>query len=372
MRVLHVIPSVGERSGGPATAIAPMCRELMRQGIEVLLATTDADLPQPHDATEHKGVPARFFPVQLGESFKYSRPFAAWLSENVRDFDLVHIHAVFNHSSVAAARVCRRAGVPYVIRPLGTLDPWSMTQKSLRKRVFWQVSGKEMLRGAAAVHYTSEAEKLATEGFTRMNHGRVIPLGIEPRIKTDQGTDFFPELAEERYVLVLSRLHPKKALDVLLDAFLALDERFAGWRLVLAGDGPDDYVAKLKSKVASSSRVLFPGWVEGEKKEALLSRASLLALPSYQENFGLCVMEAMSHGVPVLVSPNVNLAPEIAAANAGWIAAIDRDALIEKLSAALSDKAELATRGRAGRQLSLKYSWENTARSLVELYRSIL
>ena len=100
-----------------------------------------------------------FFPPQFGASFKYSRPLASWLSSNIKNFDLAHIHAVFNHSSVAAAQACQKAGVPYVIRPLGTLDPWSMTQKSLRKRLFWQLSGKGMLHHAAAVHYTSEVEK---------------------------------------------------------------------------------------------------------------------------------------------------------------------------------------------------------------------
>ncbi|HKG80318.1 MAG TPA: glycosyltransferase, partial [Pyrinomonadaceae bacterium] len=123
MRVLHVIPSVSDRSGGPATAIIPMCRALLRHGIEVLLITTDAGLRE--DALkggDYKGVPAMFFPSQLGESFKYSRPLASWLRSNIRDFGLAHIHAVFNHSSVAAAHVCRKAGVPYVVRPLGTLD----------------------------------------------------------------------------------------------------------------------------------------------------------------------------------------------------------------------------------------------------------
>ena len=149
MRVLHVIPSVSERSGGPATAIIPMCRALMREGIEVLLLTTDAGLPGTNgDVIDYKGVPTRFFHSQWGESYKYSRPMASWLNSNAKNFDVAHIHAVFNHSSVAAARACRDAGVPYVIRPLGTLDPWSMTQKSLRKRLFWQVSGKEMLQHA--------------------------------------------------------------------------------------------------------------------------------------------------------------------------------------------------------------------------------
>jgi glycosyltransferase involved in cell wall biosynthesis len=369
MRVLHVIPSVSERSGGPATAIIPMCRALMREGIEVLLVTTDAGLPKNGDVREYKGVPVRFFHSQLGESFKYSRPMASWLKANIRNFDLAHIHAVFNHSSVAAARACRDDGVPYVIRPLGTLDPWSMTQKSLRKRLFWQVSGKAMLQRAAAVHYTSEAEKLSTEGLLGLNHGQVIALGIEASIASVNLTDQLPG----PYVLVLSRLHPKKGLDVLIDAFQSLVQtpQFSRWRLVLAGDGPSEYVSRLKSKV-EGDRILFTGWLDGERKDAVLNGASLLALPSHQENFGLCVMEALACSVPVLVSPNVNLANEIVSANAGWIAAIDTEALATKLAEALRDEEELARRGCAGKELSQKYSWENNARDLARLYQEIL
>ena len=140
----------------------------------------------------------------------------------------------------------------------------------------------------------------------------------------------------------MSRLHQKKGLEVLLDAFLSLleDRRYARWRLVIAGDGPSDYVLKLKGKVESSSqreRIMFTGWMEGEKKGALLGGASLLVLPSYQENFGLCVMEAMCHSVPVLVSPHVNLAEEIDTAGAGWVAPVEKDALAATLAHALKD-----------------------------------
>ena len=371
MRVLHVIPSVAERSGGPATAIVPMCRALMQQGIEVLLLSTTDGLSEAQGAVEYKGVPAIFFPPQWGTSFKYSRPLASWLSQNIKNFDLAHIHAVFNHSSIAAAQACRRTGVPYIVRPLGTLDPWSMTQKSLRKRLFWQISGKGIMRDAAAVHYTSEVEKLSTEGHLGLNHGKVIALGIEANGSASNG-----KLEGEPYVLVLSRLHPKKNVDVLIDAFLSIQkQKLASWRLVIAGDGPPDYVSKLKAKVSASSqpdRIVFTGWLDNDKKHAMLGGASLLALPSHQENFGLCVMEALSHSVPVLVSPNVNLAAEIASANAGWIAAIDKDALAAKLTEALSDEHELMKRGRAGKQLSQKYSWENTATGLIDLYEEVL
>jgi glycosyltransferase involved in cell wall biosynthesis len=132
---------------------------------------------------------------------------------------------------------------------------------------------------------------------------------------------------------------------------------------------------KLKAKVASSpqrDRILFTGWLDGEKKNAVLSGASLLALPSYQENFGLCVMEALSHSVPVLISPSVNLAEEIASAGAGWIAAIEKDLLTTKLAEALADEHDLVRRGRAGKQLSTKYSWENSARDLAQLYQDVI
>ena len=374
MRVLHVIPSVDERSGGPATAIIPMCRALMAQGVEVLLVSTDAGLGTR--ARNFQGVPAMFFPSQLGESFKYSRPLSSWLSSNIHNFGLAHIHAVFNHSSVAAAHSCRQAGIPYIVRPLGTLDPWSMSQKSLRKRVFWQVSGKGMLHRAAAVHYTSEAEKHATEELFGLNHGKVIALGVDSNDSHSATlAEHFPSLDGEPYVLVMSRLHPKKGLEVLLDAFLMLSSRLEPWRLVIAGDGPTDYVVKLKSKVASSSlceRVVFTGWLEGAQKAAVLGNASLLVLPSYQENFGLCVMEAMSNSVPVLVSPQVNLAAEISTAGAGWISEVEKEALATRLAEAVSNEAELERRGRAAKELSRKYSWEAAARGLTKLYEEIL
>jgi glycosyltransferase involved in cell wall biosynthesis len=375
MRVLHVIPSVAERSGGPATAIVPMCRALREAGTDVLLVTTNEGVKQS-DAdhlADYKSVPARFFPVQLGGSFKYSRPLATWMNNNAHDFDVVHVHAVFNHASIAAAGACRNAAVPYVLRPLGTLDPWSMKQKPVRKRVFWFVSGRKMLERSAAVHYTAQAEKEATEGFLRLNHGRVIPLGVEAgdATQSDGLAQWFPALANQRYVLFLSRLDPKKGLDVLIEAFVSLVRRpeFGAWCLVIAGDGPREYVATLKEKAANSHRIVFTGWVEGEAKEALLRNAALVALPSRQENFGFSAMEAMARGVPVLLTPQVNLAPEIEVSRAGWI--VEREDLTAGLAAALANKGERARRGKAAHVFAQRYSWEKTAADLIDLYEEV-
>jgi len=379
LKVLHVIPGVSERSGGPAQAIFPMCRALCERGVEVLVATTDAQLTpekvRMQIPTEYKGVSTIFFPTQWGDSFKFSQPMSVWLDKNVNAFDLVHIHAVFNHSSLTAARACRKNDVPYIVRPLGTLDPWSMQRKRIIKTAFWFVTGKRMMQEAAAVHYTTKAEMLAVENSLSLNHGAVVPLGIELEDQLAPSTNTEPP--EDRYVLVMSRLHPKKGLEVLIDAFVEVVRfsEFSTWQLVLAGDGAVDYVSSLKRKAKATDAgrsIHFPGWLDGKDKQAFLRRASLLVLPSFQENFGLCVLEALSNGTPVLVSPHVNLAETIAAAGAGWIADVNKDALAKTLKEALSSESELTKRGQAGEELSKLFGWPQIAVELVSLYQRIV
>src|SRR5206468_1488098 len=127
------------------------------------IATTNADGPEQLDVklgvtTSYAGLPTIAFERQCTESFKYSQPLAHWLDRHAADFDLVHIHAVFSHPCWAAARACRQRGVPYVVRPLGTLDPWSLGQKRFKKQVIWRFGVRAMLAGASAIHYTTEAE----------------------------------------------------------------------------------------------------------------------------------------------------------------------------------------------------------------------
>lgn len=386
MRVLHVIPSVSPRSGGPGRVIIEMSRALRDRGIELQVATTDADLESRLDvelekSLMYKGVPVIFFPKQLN-GFTYSRPLARWLDENVAGYDVVHIHAVFSHACVAAARACRRQGVPYIVRPLGTLDPWSMRQKPLRKHLFWHAGVKRLLADAAAVHYTSELEKQAVEDTLGLKRGVFIRLGVENNFSTaNSGPSIFrqkfPLLGDNPYVILLSRLHPKKNPDLLLRAFLSLkdDERFKRWNLVLAGEGEADYVESLKRLAqdgGANERVLFTGWLDGELKDSALKGASLLALPSSQENFGVCVIEALGSGVPVLISPHVNLAPEIESAGVGWIASLEETALRDALAEALADDDGRARRGREGKSFAQKYSWPEIACELEQLYRSII
>jgi len=238
-----VIPAVAPRYGGPSQAIVEMCRAISDQGVEVLLATTDADGQSRltvglETALEYSGVRTIFFPARLGERFNYSPAVARWLDENVKNFDLVHVHAVFSHPSLAAARACRKHGVPYVVRPLGSLDPWSMRQKSVRKRLIWQMAGGRMLRGAARVHYTTREEQRLAESSLALDHGVVIPLGVDAEAISDQGgagafRECHSALGDRPYLLALNRIHPKKNYELLIQAFLAVAKKseLQNWRL---------------------------------------------------------------------------------------------------------------------------------------------
>jgi len=185
----------------------------------------------------------------------------------------------------------------------------------------------------------------------------------------------YPELGDSPYILVLSRLHPKKNLASLIEAFNALSQRkdFASWRLVIAGDGEVDCVAALKWLARNSNgRVIFTGWLSNGVKAAALNGAQLLALPSFQENFGLCVAEALACGVPVLVSRRVNLAADVLAARAGWVTGLGPGELESALAAAMSDAAERERRGQAGRKfVAERFGFSQVTRELVALYHCV-
>jgi glycosyltransferase involved in cell wall biosynthesis len=378
-RVLHVIPAVAPRYGGPSTATFGICHALEAAGVETMVATTDADGPdrlpvETGSLQKYRGIRTIFFPRVMSEAFKWSGPLGSWLAANVGSFDLVHIHGVFSHSSVAAARACRRARVPYFGRPLGQLDPWSLSQHRWRKWLMLELSGRDMLRGASAMHYTSEAERSLAERLPGLPSGVVVPLGIDDAcFRTSAG-----RRRDAPYVLALSRLHIKKGFELLIDAFHAvpIDGRRVPAALVLAGDSDDEpYVAGLKRRAASGparDRISFHGWVTGDARQSLFEGASLFALPSAQENFGLAVAEAMAAGVPVMVSPEVNLSADIEARRAGWVVARDRDGWTTAITAALADDAELAQRGRRARQLAERFRWPVVGRALADAYDGVL
>ena len=376
MKVLHVIPAVAPRYGGPSQAVIEMCLALRQTGLEVDLCTTDADgdghlaveLDKP---TVYRGVRTHFFRRDWSEAFKFSRSLQRWLEENVAQYDIVHIHAVFSHATHAAARACRRYQIPYIVRPLGTLEPWSMQQKRSRKVLAWRLFFRRVLREAVAVHYTTEQEQQLTERSLNLDKGIVIPNGVDEALLTVESVGKFRGQygipAGAPVILALSRLHPKKGVNLLLEAFLTLRAKgkLAAWHLVIAGDGEPHYVEELK-KIAHGTgveaAVHWTGWIEGDAKFAALAEADLFALSSFQENFGIGAVEAMACATPVLLSRQVGLASEVLTAKAGWVVNLDAAGLRDGLLEATSAPPELLARGVAARALvRSRFTWPRIA-----------
>ncbi len=379
MRLLHVIPAVAARYGGPSTVALDACEGLAARGHDVLLATTDADGPGRLDVptgqvTTYRGVRAIFFARTSSEAFKWSSGLASWLDRAVPQFDVVDVHAIFSHSSLVAGRACRQMDVPYVVRPHGSLDPWSLTRKATQKRILFWLGARRLLTGAARIQYTTaEEQRLAEQRLPWLARGVVVPLGVDAE---ETETPASSTNARAPYVLTLSRLERKKGLELLITAFhqVAIAGALADWRLLIAGDGDVAYVRDLKRLAASgpaAARIDFPGWVSGAEKTALLRHASLFASPSEQENFGVAVVEAMAEGVPVLVSPGVNLASDIAAAGAGWIAERNPSSFPRVLEAILNDRPARAARGRAASALGHRFTRERSLDALVALYEAV-
>jgi len=386
MKILHVIPAVAPRYGGPSQAVIEMCLALQHAGLDVELCTTDAD-GNGHLAVEldkpslYHGVRTHFFRRDRSEAFKFSRSLRRWLDENVARYDIVHIHAVFSHATHAAARACQRHQIPYIVRPLGTLEPWSMQQKRSRKILAWHLLFRRELREAAAIHYTTEQERKLTEQSLRLSRGITIPNGVDEALLAVEPTGRFRAQhgipADAPVLLTLSRLHPKKGIDLLLEAFrdLHAQGRLATWHLVIAGDGEAQYVERLRQITRGTgveAAVHWVGWLEGAAKSAALAETDLFALTSFQENFGIGAVEAMACGTPVLLSQQVGLASEVLAAGAGWIINLDPAGLRAGLAEATNVPAELEARGIAARTLaSERFVWPRIADEWVVAYKKL-
>ena len=356
-----------------------MCRALSAAGVEPLVATTDADGAGSlavafGETTTWQGTPTIFFKKTFSESYKYSRAFAEWIDSHVQHFNVVHIHAVLSHLCLAAASACRRHGVPYVIRPLGTLAPWSLGQKPFRKRLLLRFGGLDVLRGAAVVQYTSAEERLGVESIFDVSRGVVVPLGVDSEL-LEAPVPTAVERDRRPYVLALSRLHPKKNIEALMQGFVLATAGHHRWSLVVAGTGEAGYVESLRAlakRLSADSRVRFVGWVDGDRKRELMRNASLFALCSKHENFGVAVLEALAAGVPAVITRQVDLASEVERTRAGWVVDDVEESLRRALADAIENPAERDARGRAAREHACQFAWPAVAAQLMRVYESVL
>jgi glycosyltransferase involved in cell wall biosynthesis len=298
------------------------------------------------------------------------------LGARVAEFDLVHTHAIFLWPLWAAARAAERAHVPYVVSPRGMLERDLIDNKNPLLKGLWIAAiERRNLERASAIHVTSdrEAEEAAAFGF-KLPLVREIPNGFTLDVLDGQAASPLIQtiVNGEPYALFLGRINWKKGLDRLIGAL----SRVPSMRLVVAGNDEENYRAILDpiaTRLGVSSRIIFTGSVQGADKAALLSRARFLALPSYSENFGNVVIEAMAAACPVIVSKDVGLAREVQASRAGLVVDGDADTLSAAMSRLFGDavlRQEMGDRGRVAAHE--RYSWPVVAAQMEDLYSSLL
>lgn len=388
LKVLQVVPSISLVYGGPSQMVRGFSQALSAAGAAVHIATTDSngDVDEaPLDVPLGVPVPADnytvfYFRCSPFRRYKFSMGLLRWLWAHAQDYDIAHVHALFSPVSSLAATILRRRGVPYLMRPLGTLDPADLQKKKQFKQIYAAVLERPNLAGAAAIHFTSEQEAQISQRFGTQTPGIVLPLGVAPWPSTETNIDIYDRCSIPRdrpIILFMSRLDPKKGIDLLLPALEALQKEGLAFHLIMCGANPQDraYEQSVYQRVENSplrSQVTLTGFVSGETKAALLQAANLFVLPSYYENFGIAVAEAMLAGLPVVISDQVHIWETIQQTQSGWICHCDIDSLATQLRDALKSPEACIQRGQnAQRCAQENYSWDAIAEQAIAIYHRL-
>lgn len=382
IRIMEVFPTLGQPYGWANDVAEGLSNGLARLGHEVEIVTTAGHLAQ---ARRQGAVTLRSFPIdrwarrgpRLVRSAYPSTALTRHLRRAAADFDVIHVHTLYSFVSAAAARAARRANVPYVISPCGSLDPYTHVRKGrVRKDVFQALYHRRDLARAAAVHFLSEGELELAAGFAIAPPKVVVKLGLAADKysleRSGAFTSRLPELAGSRVVMYLGRISYTKGLDLLVRAFSQIAQRFEDAHLVLAGPDYEGFgrvlVAMLRS-FGLTNRVTFSGLLSEADKIAALADADVLVLSSYTEAFGIALLEGMASGLPVIVTERAALASVIRDAGAGLVVPADDKSLAEALSLLLADADLRRVLGRRGRRLvEMRFSWAESARAFAQLY----
>ncbi|MBE9079118.1 glycosyltransferase, partial [Romeria aff. gracilis LEGE 07310] len=387
LKILQIVPSISLVYGGPSQMVRGLSAALASYA-QVTVLTTDAngDVDQPPldvplgQPMAEDGYEVIYFRCSPFRRYKFSVGLLNWLWANAHRYDVAHIHALFSPVSTAAATVARWRGLPYILRPLGTLDPADLRKKRRLKQIYVSLAERANIAGAAAIHFTSPQEAKVSERFGLKTQDWVFPLGVSLPPTADREAarkalqQQFQIPAGGPIVLFMSRIDPKKGFDLLLPALEKVQQQGQGFHFLLCGANPQDraYEAAIHQQIQASSLAActtLTGFVTGEMKAQILAAADLFVLPSYYENFGIAVAEAMAAGLPVVISDQVHIWPDIQRSSSGWVTPCEVEPLAAALAQAIADPAERQKRGQQARDYAAEcYSWDAIAQQMRVAY----
>jgi glycosyltransferase involved in cell wall biosynthesis len=361
--VVHTIARIAFADGGPSRTVVALCRALAADGVRVELVTAEVD-------GSEIGVPAHTTGLWPGRRRPARGPFARLLEARVAALPtpVVHDHGIWLSSNRAAAAVAARTGVPRIVSPRGMLSGWALAWRGRRKRIAWTAYQRRDLETATALHATSDLELDEIREVGIEVPVAVVPNGVDvpasvPPVPT--------AAARTRRVLFLSRIHPKKGLENLIEAWRVA--RPEGWELVIAGPDEGGYRSALERRARGldpGPAVVFMDEASDRSKWDLYGSADIFVLPTLSENFGVVVAEALASGVPVITT---RAAPWelLTDGHCGWWT----DVGVEPLAAAIGEAARMGDEerramGARGRRLvAERFGWPAIARRMLSVYR---
>lgn len=376
MNILHVIRDMSPETGGPVTAIRGLAEAQAAYGHKVRIASTDYGMIT---GTEIPGVNIELFACKQSH-WRYSSAFGESLPTYIQVADIVHLHMLWEYPTWKAARLCLQLKKPYIIRPCGMLDRWSLRQSSFKKSLYLKIMLNGIFARASGFHFTSLGEKNHSPQFGEVDKSFVVPLGVLELLPKNIEKNIlfaeYPHVIEKRLILFLSRIHYKKRPEIAIKAFAKMQEGISDVLLVMAGPCDEKYLQKLKSlclELHIQDKVIFTGMLDHSEVIQMLSIADIFILPSYQENFGIAVVEAMAAGCPVIVSDKIDLASEIDKYGAGISCPADTESFATAMSELLLNPDRLVVMSNNGKQLvSEKYTWRRVVEQLDAEYSRII
>lgn len=388
MKLLIVLPSLDTSWGGPTQVAKESARALLAQGLDVEIAAIG--LPDEAKAScqadgrlfVFDGIPTRFFKASPLAFRQYvpSWAFARWIWSAAKHYDLLELHYLFCFSTTVASLAARFHKRPYGVRSLGQLSPWSLQESALRKRIYTFCFDARTLKSAKFIRVSSQQEAREIQALGISTPLLCVPHGIAPRASVPDAALCLKKLLgipeQSLLILFLSRLHHKKRLELLLNAYAILPQGDQAVHIIIAGSGRKNYekhLEELASTLGIKHRVHFMGHLDGAQKYLVLDACDIFVLPSHQENFGVAIAEAMQAGMPVIVSKEVALAEDVERAQAGLILQQARPEELRKLlNMLLGDKEKRQALGHAGQKYcEHAWSWEKVAKTLKEFYTVI-
>ena len=390
IRVLHVVQAMSKKFGGVQAVLHDLAKAQVQAGLEVEVATTNIDTPMggildiPTDGpVEWSGVKIHYFPVQ-NISLLLSRQFRKFILNNCTKFNIIHIHGLYRFPPTYAAYVARKQGVPYIIMPHGSLDPY-LYKRSTRGSVFLKRFYERMfdlpnLNHASALHFTAEEERKRVSFLGLKSPSFVIPNGLDwkhyEKLPERDGFRAKFGLKEEPVVLFLGRLHFKKGLDLLVQAFDQVHKQYPEAKLVIVGPDNDNYGVQVRLWVHErglDQSVLFVGHLDATDVIQAYVDADVFVLPSYTENFGMTVVEAMACKLPVVISDQVNIHNEVAESGGGLVTHCDAQEVATAVLELLDDADRRRFMGQQGRAMvKAHYTWPAIVSALTREYEKII